>query len=152
MLGVPGKDLTVKMATVLKMLGCQHALVVHGEDGLDEITVAGKTFIAELKDGNIRNYEITPENVGFSRAKPDSLKGGTAQDNAVLLRSILSGQKGAQRDIVLLNAAAALIAGGKAATFKEGIALADTAIDSGKALQKVEELIAFSQNPDWRQL
>ena len=151
-LGVPGKDLTVKMATVLKMLGCQHALVVHGEDGLDEITVAGKTFIAELKDGNIRNYEITPEDVGFSRAKPDSLKGGTAQDNAVLLRSILSSQKGAQRDIVLLNAAAALIAGGKAATFKEGIALADTAIDSGKALQKVEELIAFSQNPDWRQL
>src|SRR5271157_688557 len=146
-LGVPSKDLTVKMATVLKMLCCQHALVVHGEDGLDEITVTGKTFIAELKDGNIRNYEITPEDVGFSRAAPDSLKGGTAKDNAVLLRSILSGKKGAQRDIVLLNAAAALIAGGKAATFKEGIAAASKAIDSGKALQKVEELITFSQNP-----
>ena len=90
------------------MLGCQHALVVHGEDGLDEITVTGKTFISELKNGNISNYEITPEDVGLSRAKPDSLKGGTAQDNADLLRSILSGKKGAQRDIVLMNAAAAL--------------------------------------------
>jgi anthranilate phosphoribosyltransferase len=146
-LGVPKKDLTEKMAAVLKMLDCEHALVVHGEDGLDEITVTGKTFIAELKDGKIHSYEITPEEVGLSRSKPESLQGGTARDNAELLRSILSGKKGPQRDIVLMNAAAALIAGDKAADFKEGIALANTAIDSGKALQKMEDLIVLSQNP-----
>ena len=117
-LGVPKKDLTEKMAAVLKMLDCRHALVVHGEDGLDEITVTGKTFIAELRDGKIRNYEITPEECGLARAKSGDLKGGTAQENALLLMSILSGRKGPQRDIVLMNAAAALIAGDKAAAFK----------------------------------
>jgi anthranilate phosphoribosyltransferase len=146
-LGVPKKDLTEKMAAVLKMLDCEHALVVYGEDGLDEITVTGKTFIAELKNSKIRNYEITPEDVGLARAKPESLQGGTPRDNAELLCSILSGKKGPQRDIVLMNAAAALIAGGKAATFKQGIVLANTAIDSEKALQKMEDLIAFSHNP-----
>ncbi len=146
-LGVPEKGLTVKMVTVLKMLGCQHALVVHGEDGLDEITITGKTFISELKNGSIRNYEVTPEEVGLSSAKPDSLKGGTAKDNADLLRSILSGKKGAQRDIVLMNAAAALVAGDKVATLGQGIALASEELDNGKALQKVEELVKFSQNP-----
>ena len=146
-LGVPKKDLTEKMAAVLKMLDCQHALVVHGEDGLDEITVTGKTFIAELKDGKIRNYEITPEEVGLSRAAAETLKGGTAEGNAELLRSILSGRRGAQRDIVLMNAAAALIAGDKTVSFKEGIALANAAIDSGNALQKLEEFIVFSHNP-----
>ena len=146
-LGVPEKGLTGKMATVLKMLGCQHALVVYGEDGLDEITITGKTFIAELKTGVIKNYEISPEECGLTRAKPDSLKGGTAKENADLLRSILSGKKGAQRDIVLMNAAAAMIAGDKAATFKEGIAIAGAAIDNGRALRKLEDLITFSQNP-----
>ena len=147
LLGVPEKGLTEKMATVLKMLGCQHALVVHGEDGLDEITITGKTFVSELKKGAIINYEITPEEFGLARATPDSLKGGTAQGNAGLLRSILSGKKGAQHDIVLMNAAAALMAGDKVATFGQGIALADAAIDNGKALQKVEELVRFSHNP-----
>ena len=148
LLGVPEKGMTEKMATVLKMLGCQHALVVHGEDGLDEITITGKTFISELKKGSIKNYEVTPEDFGLSRASPDSLKGGMAQDNANLLRSILSGKKGAQRDIVLMNAAAVLMAGDKVATFREGIALAGAAIDNGKALQKVEELVTFSHNPN----
>ena len=146
-LGVPEKSLTEKMATVLKMLDCQHALVVHGEDGLDEITVTGKTFVSELKKGSIKNYEVTPEEFGLPRAKPDSLKGGTAKDNAELLRSILSGKKGAQRDIVLMNAAAALLAGDKITTLGQGITLAEQAIDNGKALQKVEELISFSHNP-----
>jgi len=145
-LGVPSKDLTVKMATVLQMLGCHHALVVHGADGLDEITITGKTFIAELQAGKIKNYEITPEDVGLSRAAPETLQGGTAKENALLLMSILSGRKGPQRDIVVMNAAAALIAGDQAAGFNEGVVLAGAAIDSGKALQKVEELIAFSQN------
>ena len=151
-LGVPSKDLKVKMATVLQMLGCHHAPVVHGADGLDEITITGKTFVAELQAGKIINYEITPEDVGLSRAAPESLKGGTAKENAVLLLSILSGRQGPQRDIVVMNAADALIAGDKAAGFKEGVVLAGAAIDSGKALQKGEELIAFSQNPVWGSL
>jgi anthranilate phosphoribosyltransferase len=146
-LGVPEKSLTEKMANVLKMLDCQHALVVHGEDGLDEITVTGKTFVSELKKGSIKNYEVTPEEFGLPRAKPDSLKGGTAKDNAELLRSILSGKKGPCRDIVLMNAAAALLAGDKVTTLGQGITLAEQAIDNGKALQKVEELISFSHNP-----
>jgi anthranilate phosphoribosyltransferase len=147
-LGVPKKNLTETMAMVLKILDCQHALVVHGEDGLDEITITGKTFVSELQNGTIKNYEITPEDVGLSRASPASLKGGTARENAELLRSILSGKKGAQRDIVLMNAAAALIAGSKAATFKGGIAEASAAIVTGKALQKLEDLVKFSQNPN----
>ena len=146
-LGVPEKSMTEKMATVLKMLGCQHALVVHGEDGLDEITITGKTFVSELKKGSIKNYDVTPEEFGLPRAKPDSLKGGTTKDNAELLRSILSGKKGPQRDIVLMNAAAALLAGDKVTTLGQGITLAEQAIDNGKALQKVEELISFSHNP-----
>jgi anthranilate phosphoribosyltransferase len=147
LLGVPEKGFTAKMAAVLKMLDCQHALVVHGEDGLDEITITGKTYVSELKKGSVINFEITPEEFGFSRATPDSLKGGSATDNAGLLRNILSGRKGPQRDIVLMNTAAALMAGDKVATFKQGIALAGAAIDNGKALQKVEELVKFSHNP-----
>jgi anthranilate phosphoribosyltransferase len=100
-----------------------------------------------LKDGKISSYEITPEECGLARAQSGDLKGGTARENAELLRGILSGNKGAQRDVVLLNTAAALIAGGKTATFREGIAMAAAAIDSGKASQKLEEFIAFSQNP-----
>jgi anthranilate phosphoribosyltransferase len=146
-LGVPERSLTEKMATVLKMLGCQHALVVHGEDGLDEITITGKTFVSELKNGNIKNFEIAPEDIGLPVAKSDSLKGGIAKENADLLHSILSGKKGAQRDIVLMNASAALVAGDKVATLRPGIAMANEAIDNGKALQKVEELVKFSHNP-----
>jgi anthranilate phosphoribosyltransferase len=145
-LGVPEKSLTMKMAVVLKILGCHHALVVHGEDGLDEITNTGKTFISELKNGAITYYEITPEEFGLQRASPESLKGGSAKDNAGLLRGILSGKKGPQRDIVLMNTAAALIAGDKVTAFGDGIIMAGVAIDSGRALQKVEELIKFSQN------
>jgi len=146
-LGVAEKSMTEKMATVLKMLGCQRALVVHGQDGLDEITITGKTFVSELKKGSIKNYDVTPEEFGLPRAKPDSLKGGTTKDNAELLRSILSGKKGPQRDIVLMNAAAALLAGDKVTTLGQGITLAEQAIDNGKALQKVEALISFSHNP-----
>jgi anthranilate phosphoribosyltransferase len=145
-LGVPEKSLTMKMATVLKMLDCQHALVVHGEDGLDEITNTGKTFIAELKNGAIIYYEITPTEFGLQLASPESLKGGSVKDNAELLRGILSGKQGPQRDIVLMNTAAALIAGDKVTAFGDGIIMAGVAIDSGRALQKVEELIKFSQN------
>ena len=146
-LGVPEKSLTKKMATVLKLLDCQHALVVHGDDGLDEITITGKTFISELKNGSLKNYEVTPEKMGLSRGKPDSLKGGSTRDNADVLYGVLSGKKGACRDIVLMNAAAALLAGDKVTRLGQGIVLAEQAIDNGKALQKVEELVKFSNNP-----
>jgi anthranilate phosphoribosyltransferase len=145
-LGVPEKGLTEKMATVLKMLDCQHALVVHGADGLDEITITGETFVSELSHGVIINYEITPETFGLTAAKKESLKGGSAKENADLLRAVLSGKNGPQRDIVLMNSAAVLVAGNKAVGFNEGIIMATAAIDSGKALQKVEDLIKFSLN------
>ncbi len=145
-LGVADGTLVEKMALVLKGLGCQHALVVHGDDGLDEITICGKTSVCELKDGRIERYAITPQDLGFSKANPDSLKGGDARVNAALLRSVLSGTRGAMLDVVLLNAAAALLAGDKAATLGQGIAQAREAVDSGRALMKLEALIKFSQS------
>ena len=97
------------MALVLQGLGCQHALVVHGEDGLDEITITGKTQVCELKDGGITTYSISPEDFGLSQASLDSLKGGTVDANVALLRSVLAGATGPQRDAVLMNTAAALL-------------------------------------------
>ena len=144
LLGVADRMLVEKLTLVLQSLGCSHALVVHGEDGLDEITVTGKTLICELKDGAIKSYTISPEDFGLSKASPDSLKGGTADENAALLRSILSGASGPQRDVVLMNAAAALVAGDRAPSLQQGIALAGEAIDSGRALAKLNQLIKFT--------
>ncbi len=146
-LGVPDAVLVEKMTLVLKRLDCHHALVVHGEDGLDEITLTDRTLVGELKDGSIRYYVIKPEDFGFTRASPASLKGGTAQQNATLLRSVLAGTTGPQQDVSLLNAAAALMAGDMADSFEQGIQLAKDAIHSGRALAKLEHLIRFSQNP-----
>ena len=145
-LGVAEESLTEKLAQVLKSLGCQHALVVHGEDGLDEITVTGKTRVCELKDNRITTYSISPEDFGLSRATPDSLKGGTVDENAVLLRGILAGAQGPQRDVVLLNAAAALVAGGRVQELQHGVKLAGEAIDNGSASAKLEELIKLGQS------
>ena len=145
-LGVAEESLTEKLAQVLQSLGCQHALVVHGEDGLDEITVTGKTRVCELKDNRITTYFISPEDFGLSRATPDSLRGGTVDENAVLLRGILTGAQGPQRDVVLLNAAAALVAGGRAQELQHGVKLAGEAIDNGSALAKLEELIKLGQS------
>jgi len=145
MLGVADRALTVKMAEVLKLLGCHHALVVHGEDGLDEITLGGQTTVCELEKGMIKGYSIDPEELGFSMVSMDSLRGGSPQENADMLLMVLKGEKGPRRDIVLLNAAAALVAGEKAETIKEGIALARETIDSGRALEKLEGLITVSQ-------
>ncbi|MFC1965876.1 anthranilate phosphoribosyltransferase [Chloroflexota bacterium] len=144
-LGVAEGSLVEKLALVLQSLGCHHALVVHGEDSLDEITVTEKTRVSELKDGSIRSYSISPEDFGLPRTNPDSLRGGTADENAALLRSILGGKQGSQRDVVLLNAAAALVAGDKVETLQQGVELAKEVIDNGKALKKLEELIEFSQ-------
>ena len=144
-LGVAEGSLTIKMAQVLKLLGCHHALVVHGEDGLDEITPGGRTTVCELKGGNINSYSLAPEDLGFQRADRESLKGGSAQDNADLLRRILEGEKGPRRDIVLMNAAAALKAGDIATNLEEGVEIAKEAIDSRKALGKLDGLIGISR-------
>jgi len=145
-LGVADESLVEKMALVLQHLGCHHALVVHGEDGLDEVTISGKTHFCELKGNRIENYTISPEDLGLPIAGSDSLKGGSAQENAELLRNILAGAPGPQRDVVLMNTAAVLLAGDKVETLREGVELAQKTIDSGQALGKLEQLIELSQN------
>jgi len=145
-LGVADGSLVEKLARVLQNLGCHHALVVHGEDGLDEITLTGKTLVCELKDGRINSYAVSPEDFGLSRAGLDSLRGGTVDENAALLRSILDGAPGPQRDVVLLNAAAALVAGDRVPSLEPGLDLAREALASGRALAKLEQLIEFSQS------
>ncbi len=146
LLGAADKMLVEKLASVLYGLGCQHALVVHGEDGLDEISITGKTKVCELKDGDINSYSISPEDFGLSRASLDSLKGGTTDENATLLRNILAGALGPQRDVVLMNSGAALLTGDRVETLQQGVALATEVIDGGNALAKLDQLIEFSQS------
>jgi anthranilate phosphoribosyltransferase len=141
LVGVYDKALVEPLAEVLKNLGLTHAWVVHGEDGLDELTTTGKTFVAELKDGAINTFNITPEDAGIARATLDDLKGGDALHNAQAMRKLFSGEEGAYRDIVLLNSAAGLIVAGKAADLKEGVALAAKAIDEGRAKKALEKLV-----------
>jgi anthranilate phosphoribosyltransferase len=145
-LGVADESLVEKMAQALQNLGCHHALVVHGADGLDEITISGKTHICELKGGHIVNYTINPEDIGLTCAGSESLKGGSAKENAELLRNILSGIPGPQRDAVLMNTAAVLLAGDKVETLRRGVELAQKTIDSGHARNKLEQLIELSRN------
>jgi anthranilate synthase/phosphoribosyltransferase len=144
-IGVPEAALLTKMAGVLQGLGCRHALIVHGEDGLDELTTTGKTSICELKNDSVSEYEISPEDVGLSRTTADKLQGSSAMENANLILRILAGVPGPQRDIVLLNAAAILLAGDKVATLQEGVTLAKSVIGSGKALAKLNQLIELSK-------
>jgi anthranilate phosphoribosyltransferase len=134
------------LAQVLKNLGSEAVWVVHGSDGLDEITIAGPTFVAALENGNIRTFEVTPEDAGLPRAGGDALKGGDADANAVALRGVLEGKPSAYRDVALLNAAAALIVGGKAKDLKEGVALGTTSLDSGAAEARLQRLIAVSND------
>lgn len=145
LLGVFEESLVMKMAQVLCLLGCQHALVVHGEDGLDEITLGGKTTVCELKGEEISRYYIDPEDFGFPRTGLSSLRGGPPQENADILRRVLRGEKGPYRDIVLVNAAATLVAGDLATDLEKGVRLASEAIDSGRAMEKLEGLITLSQ-------
>jgi len=145
-LGVADGALVEKMARVLRMLGCKHALVVHSEDGLDELTVTGKTNICEVKGDNLRNYTITPEEVGLPRARLEDLKGGTAAENAAMLRDILGGTVSPVFDAVLLNAAAALLASERVETLADGVRLARGSIGTGRAMQKLEGLIQLTQS------
>ncbi|UCD08673.1 MAG: anthranilate phosphoribosyltransferase [Dehalococcoidales bacterium] len=146
LLGVADSSLVETMAKVLQSLGCKHALVVHGEDGLDEITITANTRVCEVTGSEIKNYEISPEGLGFTRAGMDSLKGGTSEENAALLKDILRGKHGPQRDIVLMNAAAALVAGRKAFTLKQGVEIATESIDSGKAAAKLDSLVNLTSS------
>jgi anthranilate phosphoribosyltransferase len=132
------------MAQVLKNLGSECVWVVHGSDGLDEITTAGPTRVAALEQGNVRTFEITPEQVGLQRVKPEALRGGDAEINAKALIDVLKGKSGPLRDVSILNAAAALIVAGKAKDLKEGAALAAKSIDSGEAEGRLDRLIAVS--------
>jgi anthranilate phosphoribosyltransferase len=141
LVGVFASQWVVPMAEVLGRLGAEHAWVVHGS-GLDEITTAGATTIAEFKDGKVRSFEVTPEDAGIERATLDDLKGGDPAHNAALMRGVLAGEKGKLRDIVLLNAGAALIIAGRAADLREGAALAADTIDSGKAAEVLDRLVA----------
>jgi anthranilate phosphoribosyltransferase len=142
--GVYSVELVEKLAEALGMLGARRALVVHGMDGLDEITITGSTRIGELRNGQVRSYEVTPEEFGLAPASLEDISGGDAVQNARLIREILSGKKSARRDVVLLNAAAALVAAGCADHLRDGIPMAATSIDSGAALAKLDALIAFS--------
>jgi anthranilate phosphoribosyltransferase len=142
--GVYSEDLVDKLAEALSMLGLRRALVVHGSDGLDEITISGPTRVAEVRDGQVHTYEVTPEEFGLARASLSTISGGDAAANAAIIRRILEGEKSACRDVVVLNAAATLVAAGKARHITDGVPQAVQAIDSGAALKKLEGLIAFS--------
>ncbi len=146
--GVYDRRLVEPIAEVLLNLGSVHALVVHGHDGLDELTTTGATTVAELNDRDITLYDVVPEDAGLLRASLADLKGGDAEANARALREVLAGKAGPYRDIVLLNAAAALIVGGKAASLSEGVERAARAIDSGAASQALERLIAITTSPE----
>ena len=131
---------------MLQNLGCQHAFLVHGVDGLDEITITGETHVCELKNGRIKRYTVSPKDFGLPRASSDSIKGGDIKENADLLHNVLAGALGPQRDVVLMNAAAALVVGGKVETLQQGAAIAKEVIDNGNASAKLDQLIKFSRS------
>src|ERR1700757_1212949 len=142
--GVYSLELIEKLAEALSMLGLRRALVVHGLDGLDEITITGVTRIAEARDGSVRSFEVEPEEFGMKRAPLEAISGGDASGNAEIIHSVLSGEKSARRDVVLLNAAAALVAAGRADHIASAIPLAAKSIDSGAAAGKLAALVRFS--------
>ena len=143
--GVYSAALTETLAGVLGTLGSERAFVVHGSDGLDEMTLTGLTRVSELKNGSVSTYDVSPGEFGLAQASADALKGGDADYNAEITRSILNGEEGPRRDIVLLNAAAAIVAGDEARDLNEGVQVAAEVIDSGKALEKLNALVAASR-------
>jgi len=144
LIGVYSKEWTRPLAEVLRNLGSKHVLVVHGADGLDEVTTTDKSFISEAVNGILKDYEITPEDFGLDRARLDDLAGGMVSENVKIFRDVLAGKKGRQRDIVLLNSGCAIYAADKAKTIAEGIHLARESIDSKAALKKLELLKKYS--------
>jgi anthranilate phosphoribosyltransferase len=145
-LGVYDKKLVQPIAEVLRKLGSEHAWVVHGADGMDELTTTGVTHVAELKNGDVFAFDLTPEDAGLRRSDIAALKGGDAATNAAAIHTLLQGEPGPYRDIVLLNAAAALIVAGKADGLRDGIEKAETAIDSGHAARALDRLVAVTKD------
>ena len=144
MVGVFSKQWVEPLAEALKNLGSESAWVVHGSDGLDEITICGRTSVAALENGKVRAFEIAPEDVGLARCKPDDLRGGDAEANAAALLDVLKGAKSPHRDVSVMNAGAALVVAGKAANLKDAVALAQQSIDSGEAKKRLHRLAAVS--------
>ncbi len=145
-IGVFSRQWVQPLAEVLRNLGSESIWVVHGSDGLDEVTLTGPTFVAALEDGKIRSFEITPEDAGLPRADAAALKGGDANANAESLRGVLAGKPSAYRDVALLNAAAALVVAGKAKDLKDGVAQGKQALDSGAAAERLQKLIRISNS------
>jgi anthranilate phosphoribosyltransferase len=132
------------MARVLGNLGAERAWVVHGSDGLDEMTTTGASYVAELKDGDVRTFEVSPADAGLAEARPEDLKGGDAETNAAALSALLGGEAGAYRDVVLYNAAGALIVAGKVDELKDGVGRAAAAVDESRAAATLEQLVAIT--------
>jgi anthranilate phosphoribosyltransferase len=146
--GVYSAELVEKLAEALSILGLHRALVVHGMDGLDEITITGRTRVAEVREGTVRTFEVAPEEFGIGRSTLDQISGGDAKTNAEIIRKILAGEKSARRDVVLLNAAAGLVAAGRSDRLVDAVPLASMSIDSGAAANKLEALVAFTNSHD----
>jgi anthranilate phosphoribosyltransferase len=144
LLGVFSPDWVEPIARVLKGLGHERAWVVHGADGLDELSTTGPTQVAELRDGQVKTFEVTPEDAGLPRAKLEDLKGGNAERNARALRAMLDGERGPFRDVVLFAAGAALIVADRAPDLRGGVAMAAEAVDRGRARTALDRLVAVS--------
>ena len=146
MVGVFSRQWVQPLAQVLRNLGSESVWVVHGSDGLDEITLTGRTFVAALENGEIRTFEVTPEEAGLARCESGGLKGGDADANAVALQGVLDGRPSAYRDVALLNAAAALVVVGRANSLKEGVEIGQKSLDSGAAATRLKHLVAVSNS------
>jgi anthranilate phosphoribosyltransferase len=146
-IGVPEEPLTELLAGALAALGIERAFVVHGSDGLDELSPAGESYVTEVQRGTVRSFTVSPEEFGLRRAPRETLSGGDAAHNARIIRRVLGREHGPQRDVVLMNAAAALVVAGRAVDFLDGMQLAARSIDSGAAREKLDALIAFSRQP-----
>jgi anthranilate phosphoribosyltransferase len=144
--GVYALEMVEKLAEALSMLGLHRAVVVHGLDGLDEITITGPTRVAEARDGTVRTYEVDPEEFGIKRSTLEEISGGDAARNASIVRDVLSGTKSPRRDVVVLNAAAAFVAAGRVDHIGDGVSIAEHSIDSGAAAAKLQALVNFSKN------
>jgi anthranilate phosphoribosyltransferase len=145
-LGVGAAPLAPLMVHVLQQLGHERALVFFGEDGIDELTTTGPSRVYQLDRGSIKEYELEPQDVGLSRSQPEDLRGGTPPENAALLRAVLDGERGHRRDVVLLNAAAAIIAAGHADDWSQGLSVAAESLDSGRARQALESMVKAARN------
>ena len=144
-IGVADPSVGEKMALVLRSLGSKHAIIVHGSDGLDEVTPGGETLFWEMKDGRVTTGTITPEQLGFERASPDALRIGSPEESAAMVKAVLSGAQGPARDVVLMNASVALLAADRVTSLQDGMSMAAESIDSGAANQSLQKLASTSQ-------